>query len=79
MRATVSQPDLVLVHSDWNNIQEEEEEEAEELEPKMQFHLHGTPVKPRAPSTSQSTETIPPGKYPSEISQRSLKDPSKIL
>lgn len=62
MRATVSQPDLVVTHSDWSNIEEEEEEEPEELEPKMQFHLHGTPVRPS--STSQSTETIPPGEDP---------------
>ena len=57
----MSQPDLAVVHCDWNNIQEEDEEEAEELEPKMQFHLHGAP-KVGPSSTSQSTETIPPGK-----------------
>ena len=64
MRATVSQPDLAVVHSDWENIPEEDEDdEEEELEPKLEFPLRGSP-KARVSSTSQSTETIPPGNDP---------------
>ena len=46
-----------------NNIEEETEEDLEdELEPKLEFSIHGT-ERPRPSSVSQSTETLPEGKF----------------